>query len=286
LPAWGTGVGVEMSVPTQADNPEVVAFYGRLERASISPGMLASVAAMFFDTDVRAVLPSVQAPTLVVHRRGDRLVNRRSGQYVANHIPGARYYEVAGIDHAPFFERTDEILDVVEEFVTGRRPRVKTTRRLAAVLFTDIVGSTERAAEVGDAAWHELLERHHRAVRNEVAHFDGVEVKNTGDGFLATFDGPAAAIRCASAIVEATAAIGLDVRAGIHCGEIEIISDDVGGLAVHIASRVSGLAQGGEVLTSRTVRDLAAGSGIKFESRGMHTLKGVPDEWEILAVSS
>jgi class 3 adenylate cyclase len=285
LPVWGTGVGAEVSVPSQADNPEVVSFYGRLERASISPGMLASVALMFYDTDVRDVLPTVQAPTLVIHRHGDRLVNRRSGQYLADNIPGARYVEMPGIAHVPWFETSDEILAEIEEFVTGRRPAVEPRRRLATVFFSDIVGSTERVADVGDEAWRELLDRHHRVVRAELKRFDGTEVKTLGDGFLATFDGPASAIRCALAIEQATASIGLAVRIGLHCGEIEVIDDDVGGLGVHIAARVAALAAGGEVLVSRTVKDLVAGSGITFESRGAHALKGVPDDWEIFAVA-
>lgn len=284
LPFWGTGVGAEVSNPSHADHPDTVRFYARLERASISPGMLASAAVMFYDTDVRHVLPTIQVPTLVVHRRGDRLVNRRSGEYLAEHIPGARYIEMPGIDHAPWYEGSDDILGHIEEFVTGKRSAVEPRRRLATVFFSDIVGSTERAAEVGDEAWRDLLDRHHRAVRGELARFDGTAVKTLGDGFLATFDGPAAAIRCAQAVRQAAAAIGLTLRIGLHCGEIEIIDDDVGGLAVHIAARVSALAGGGEVVVSRTVKDLVAGSGIVFESRGVHTLRGVPDEWELFAV--
>ncbi|MGZ6969921.1 MAG: adenylate/guanylate cyclase domain-containing protein, partial [Acidimicrobiia bacterium] len=178
----------------------------------------------------------------------------------------------------------DEILDEIEEFVTGTRRSVEPDRRLATVLFTDIVGSTERASELGDARWRELLARHHALVREQLLRAGGTEVKTTGDGFLATFDGPARAIHCATAIREATATIDLPLRIGIHCGEIEIMGDDIGGIAVHIASRVGDLASTGEVLVSRTVKDLVAGSGIAFESRGIRTLKGVPDEWEILAV--
>ena len=284
LPAWGTGVGIDVSSPSQADNAEVVAFYGRLERSSVSPGMIASASAMFYDTDVRDVLPTIQAPTLVMHRRGDRLVNWRSGRYLADNIPGARYVELPGMDHSAWFEGRDEILDLIEEFVTGRRPVAPVRRRLATVLFSDIVGSTAQAAAMGDRAWRELLDRHHRAVRTQLDRFEGSEVKTLGDGFLATFEGPAAAIRAALAIRDATADIGLGLRVGLHCGEIEILDDDVGGLGVNIAARVSALADAGEVLVSRTVRDLVAGSGIVFESRGAHVLKGVPDEWEILTV--
>ena len=284
VPSWGKGVVTDVSAPSRVDDPEVVAWYGRLERSAISPGMIASVAAMFYDTDVRAVLPTIRVPTLVLHRHGDRLVNVHSGRYVAQHIPGAKLVEIAGTDHAPFFERGDEIVDEIEEFVTGTRRTVAPDRRLATVLFSDIVGSTARATELGDAQWRELLERHHAAIRGELARGTGTEVKTLGDGFLATFDGPAAAIRCATAIHAATAAINVPVRIGLHCGEIEIMGDDIGGIAVHIAARVGALAAPNEVLVSRTVKDLVAGSGITFESRGIHILKGVPDEWELLAV--
>ncbi len=284
LPSWGQGVTVDAVVPSRADDPEVVAYFGRLERSGISPGMIASVAAMFYDTDVRSVLSSIRVPTLVIHRHGDRLVNVRSGRYLAEHIPGAVYVEVPGTDHSPYFQGSDEILDDIEEFVTGTRRSVEPGRRLATVLFTDIVGSTERAAELGDSRWRELLQQHHALIRAQLERAQGIEVKTLGDGFLATFDGPARAIHCAIAIRAATATLDLPVRIGLHCGEIEIMGDDIGGIAVHIAARVGALAGPGEVLVSRTMKDLVAGSGISFESRGTHTLKGVPDEWELLAV--
>lgn len=284
MPSWGRGVVIDTSAPSQADDPDIVAWYGRLERAGISPGMIASVAAMFYDTDVRAVLPTITAPTLVLHRHGDRLVNVRSGRYLAEHIPGATFVEVPGIDHVPYYENPSAFLDAIEEFLTGRRHTAEPDRRLATVLFSDIVGSTERASDIGDAKWRELLERHHGAIRSELARGGGIEIKTLGDGFLATFDGPARAIRCATAIRAATERINVPVRIGLHCGEVEIIGDDIGGIAVHIAARVGALADSGEVLVSRTMKDLVAGSGISFESRGAHTLKGIPDEWEILAV--
>lgn len=283
-PAWGTGVVVDVSAPSRTDDPAVVAWYGQLER-SISPGMIGSVAAMFYDTDVRAILPSVRVPTLVLHRRGDRLVNVRSGRYLAEHIPDAELVEIPGADHIPFFDRADEFLDQIERFVTGTARSATPDRRVATVLFSDIVGSTERAAEAGDARWRGLLARHDEAVRAELERAGGVAVKTMGDGFLATFDGPTAAVRGACAIRDATADLDLDVRIGLHSGEIEVIDDDIGGIAVHIAARVGALAGGGEVLASRTVKDLVAGSGISFESRGFHTLKGIPDEWEIVAVT-
>jgi pimeloyl-ACP methyl ester carboxylesterase len=285
LPVWGRGLSVEVGAPSMYNDPDVIAFAGRLERMSITPGMLGSVAAMFYDTDVRAVLPSIGVPTLVLHRRGDQLVNVRSGRYLAEHIPGARLVEVPGSDHQPWHEHPDVFLDEIEEFLTGSRTAVAPERRLATVLFSDIAASTERAADAGDAQWRDLLDRHHRVVRIELARFGGTEIKTLGDGFLATFDGPAAAIRGATAIRDATAAIDLPVRVGLHCGEIEIIGDDIGGIAVHIAARVAARADAGDVLVSRTVKDLVAGSGIRFQSSGTHTLKGVPDEWELFTVT-
>jgi pimeloyl-ACP methyl ester carboxylesterase len=285
LPAWGTGVTIDVSAPSLEDDPDTVAFYGRLERGSITPGMLASVAMMFYDTDVRAVLPAVRVPTLVMHRHGDRLVNIRSGRYVAEHIEGARFVEIPGIDHSPWFDRPEAYLDEIEEFLTGNRSAGTPERKLATVMFTDIVASTERAAELGDTHWRDLLDRHDHIVRAEIERFGGSEIKTTGDGFLATFDGPAAAIRCARAIRVATHAIGVGVRIGLHAGEIEIIDDDIGGISVHVAARVCALAGDGEVLATRTVKDLVAGSGIAFEPRGTYTLKGVPDDWELFALA-
>jgi pimeloyl-ACP methyl ester carboxylesterase/class 3 adenylate cyclase len=284
-PAWGRGVAIDVSAPSMVDDPESVAFYGRLERTSITPGMLASVAAMFYDTDVRAVLPAVRVPTLVEHRLGDRLVNVRSGRYLVEHIEGARMVEIPGCDHVPFFQHPEMFLDEIEEFLTGSRTVAVPERRLATVLFSDIVESTERAAGVGDARWRDLLDRHHRVVRAELTRFGGNEIKTLGDGFLATFEGPAAAIRGAAAIRDATAAIHLPVRVGLHCGEIELIGDDIGGISVHIAARVGALAGAGEVVVSRTVKDLVAGSGIEFQSCGTHTLKGLPDDWELFTVT-
>jgi class 3 adenylate cyclase len=285
VPSWGRGVVVDITAPSRVDDPDVVAWFGRFERAGISPGMISSVAAMFFDTDVRAVLPAIRVPTLVVHRLGDRLVNVRSGRYLAEHIPGARFVGVPGTDHAPFFQGPEEILDAIEEFVTGARHAVEPDRRLATVLFSDIVGSTERAAAIGDSRWRELLERHQEVIRAELDRGGGTEVKTLGDGFMATFDGPARAIRCATAIRDATAVLDLSMRIGLHCGEVEVMGNDIGGIAVHIAARVGALAGAGEVLVSRTVVDLVAGSGIEFDDRGEHELKGVPGSWRLFAVT-
>jgi class 3 adenylate cyclase len=241
---------------------------------------------MFLDIDVRAVLPTIHVPTLVLHRRGDRVVNRRAGQELAAHIPGARYVELPGIDHLPWAGDADAVLGEIEEFLTGTRSLPESDRVLATVMFTDIVGSTERAAELGDRRWRELLAAHHTAVRTELARFRGREVKTLGDGFLATFDGPARAIRCGQAIAAAARPLGLEVRIGVHTGEVELIGDDIGGVAVHIAARVGALATPGEVLASSTIKDLVAGSGIGFADRGPHSLHGIADEWRLFAVTS
>jgi class 3 adenylate cyclase len=246
--------------------------------------MMVALAQMFVDLDVRDVVPSVQAPALVLHRRHDLLVNVRHGRWLAEHLPNARLVELEGRDHAPWYERADEWLGEVQEFLTGTRDVPEPDRILATVLFTDIVDSTRTATELGDQRWRELLERHQRSVRDELARFRGREVKSTGDGFLATFDGPARAIQCAQAIVVASEGLGIRVRAGLHTGEVEVIGEDIGGVAVHIASRVSALAGPGEVLVSRTVKDLVAGSEIGFADRGEHALKGISDSWQLHAV--
>jgi pimeloyl-ACP methyl ester carboxylesterase len=284
-PFWGQGAIIELGAPSQADNPEVRAFFARMERASASPGMLASLVQMFLDLDVRGVVPSVHVPTLVLHRRYDRLVNVRNGRWLAEHLPNARLVELPGMDHITWYEDPERTLGEIQEFLTGTRYAPEPDRILATVLFTDIVDSTRTAAELGDQRWRELLEGHDRAVREALERFNGREVKSIGDGFLATFDGPARAIRGAQAIGDSCEPLGLRVRAGIHTGECEAMADDIGGIAVHIAARVSALAGPGEVLVSRTVRDLVAGSGIEFVDRGTHELKGVPDRWQLLAVA-
>jgi len=281
LPHWGEGAVIEVSAPSRADDPEARAFQARIERMSISPGMLAGVAQMFYDTDVRDVVPSVHTPTLVLHRRYDRLVNVRHSRWLAEHLPDAKLVEIPGDDHIPWYQDPEATLGEIEEFLTGARAEPEPDRMLATVLFTDIVGSTSTAAEIGDKRWHELLDRHDETVRKALERFGGRAVKSTGDGFLATFDGPARAVRCARAILDASQGQGVPVRAGLHTGEIEVIGDDIGGIGVHIAARVSALAGPGEVLVSRTVKDLTAGSGLEFSERGAHELKGVPDTWDL-----
>lgn len=239
----------------------------------------------YMEIDVRAALPLVHAPTLVVHRTGDRMVSLAHGQYVADHIDGARLVELPGTDHFWWTEGINQILDEVEEFLTGARSVHEPDRVLASVLFTDIVDSTRQAAELGDRAWRLLLDRHDALAERQVARHGGRLVKTTGDGILATFDGPARSVRCAQAISDGAQALGIDVRAGVHTGEVELRGDDIAGLGVNIAARIEALARPGEVLVSRTVTDLVVGSGIEFDNRGDHDLKGVPGRWQVFAAT-
>jgi class 3 adenylate cyclase len=287
-PYWGQrpeGM-IELFSPSLVDQPGVVEFNARLERSSASPAMMQQIFEMFLDIDVRDILPTIHVPTLVLHRRKDRVVNWRAGEYLAQQISGARYVELDGIDHLPWAGDADSVLGEVEEFLTGARSVPEPDRVLATVMFTDIVGSTQRAADLGDARWRELLAAHHDSVRRELEHFRGREVKSLGDGYLATFDGPARAIRCGHEIAQAARSTDLEVRVGLHTGEVEVMDDDVGGIAVHIAARIGALAGAGEVLVSSTVKDLVAGSGIQFEDRGAKQLKGIEDEWRLFAAAS
>ncbi len=284
-PYWGTDARgtVELFAPSLADDPEAVEFAARMERSAASPGMVRKIFEMFLDMDVRAVLPTIHVPTLVLHRRGDRVVNRRAGEELARQIPDARHVELEGIDHLPWAGDWTSVLGEIEEFLTGARSAPEPDRVLTTVMFTDIVGSTEQAAALGDARWRELLAVHQDAVRRELSRSGGREVKTLGDGCLAMLDGPARAIRCGQAIVKAAGSAGLQVRIGLHSGEVELIGNDVAGIAVHIASRIGALAAGGEVLVSSTVKDLVAGSGIRFEDRGANQLKGISDEWRLFS---
>jgi len=256
---------------------------GRYQRMAVSPGAGVALLRMNAFIDVRHVLPTIRVPTLVLHRRGDQFVSVEQGRHLAARIAGARLVELEGADHLFFAGDVTPILDEIAEFVTGARTALEVDRVLATVLFTDIVDSTTRAAEVGDRAWRELLDRHDAMVRRQVERFRGRAVKSTGDGVLAVFDGPARAVRCAAAIVAGAGALGLAVRAGAHTGECEIRGDDVAGIAIHIGARVAALAAPGEVLVSSTVRDLVHGSGLTFEPRGSHQLKGVPGDWTLCA---
>jgi class 3 adenylate cyclase/pimeloyl-ACP methyl ester carboxylesterase len=282
----GTGHALEdMQGPSGAYDERFVAWWARFERLTASPGHWGELAEILGQVDVRAAVPLIQAPTLVVHRRDDRIVALDHGRWIADHIAGAKLVELEGNDHIPFLGDGDAIVDEIEEFLTGARPVPDTDRVLATVVFTDIVASTARAAALGDRAWRDLLERHHALVRRELERHRGREIDTAGDGFMATFDGPARGIRCASAIVTGVRDLGLDVRAGVHTGECELMGDKLGGIAVHVAARVSAAAAPGEVLVSQTVKDLVAGSGIAFDDRGLHELKGVPDPRRLYAVA-
>lgn len=278
---WGEGRALKILVPNQGDIQQLA----MLERLSASPGMARATVESAARLDVSKLLPAICVPTLVVHARDD-LVPIQLGRFIADRVPGARMLEVPGYDHAPWLSDPDAIAAEVEEFVTGARHGPEPDRALKTVLFTDIVSSTERAAELGDARWRAVLERHDELTRGEIGRVGGTAVKGTGDGMLATFDGPARAIRCAESIRDSVRALGVQIRAGIHTGECELIGDDVGGMAVHIAARINALAGTGEILVSRTVRDLVVGSGIAFEDRGVRELKGVPGEWGVMALLS
>jgi class 3 adenylate cyclase len=283
---WGGDVDMSELAPSMAHDDGFRRRLSTLLRLSASPGAALALARMNTEIDVRGILSAIRVPTLIMHRTGDRDANIEEGRYIAARIPGAKFLELPGPDHLPWVGDQAEVVDEVEAFLTGIRPAPEPDRVLATVLFTDIAGSTERAASLGDKAWRDVLEQHHASVRRELAHFRGQEITTTGDGFLATFDGPARAVRCAVAIREGLRESGLEVRAGLHTGECERMGDNIGGLAVHIGSRVAGLADPGEVLASSTVKDLVSGSGIVFEDRGSHPLKGVPGEWRVFRVAA
>jgi class 3 adenylate cyclase len=242
------------------------------------------ISSMITDIDVRHVLPAIRVPTLIIHNAGDLVVPVEASRYMAGRIPGAKYVELPGVDHVPYAGNADAILEEIEEFLTGVRHGPDPDRVLTTVLFTDIVGATSRAIELGDRRWRDLLDAHHALVRERLVRFRGREIDTAGDGFLAAFDGPARAVRAACAIVEGVKRLGLEVRAGLHTGECEVSGSKLTGIAVHIGARIAALATSGEVLVSNTVKDLVAGSGLKFDDRGVHTLKGVPGESHIFAV--
>jgi class 3 adenylate cyclase len=283
--SWGQDEELlRLWAPSVADLPEPRRWFARFGRLAASPGAASALFKMVRDLDIRDVLPAIRVPTLIIHRTGDTLMRVEHSRYMADRIPDAKLVELPGEDHLWWFGDQDAIVDETEEFLTGTRSAPEPDRVLATVLFTDIVGSTERAAELGDSRWRDLLERHGTVVRRELERHRGREVKTTGDGFLATFDGPARGIRCASSIAAAVRQLGIEIRAGLHTGECELMNGDVGGIAVHTGARVSAEAGPGEVLVSSTVRDLVAGSGIEFEERGSRELKGVPGEWRLYAV--
>ncbi len=283
--AWGTGSSLSQFAPSRANDPALQRWWSRFERLGASPAAASALFRMNAQINIGDILPTIRVPTLVVHRTGDRVCSVKGGRALAKNIPGARLIELPGEDHLPFVgDNADQIADAIEEFLTGSRASVSLDRVLATVLFTDIVGSTEKVAALGDYRWRDLLDNHHATIRRNLTRFRGHEIKTTGDGILATFDGPARGVRCASAIAEDTQSLGIEIRAGLHTGECEMIGEDVGGIAVHIGARVAALAGAGEVLVSSTVKDLVAGSGLRFADRGIQSLKGVPGEWHIFAV--
>jgi class 3 adenylate cyclase len=281
---WGTGELQHALNPDMPWNEEIRATWARLERLAASPGTVDLMLPLVAELDVRAVLPTIRVPTLVLQHTDDQFILPAWGRYIAEHIPAAKYVELPGRNMYHFVEPWRTSFQEIAEFLTGHQADVADDRVLATVLFTDIVDSTRRAAEMGDRDWHALLDAHDAVVRAQLSRFRGREVNTSGDGFLAMFDGPQRAIRCAMSIRDAVQALGIEVRAGLHTGECEVRGDDIGGIAVHIGARVSALAGANDVLVSSTLRDLVIGSGLEFEERGAHELKGVPGEWHLFAV--
>lgn len=285
-PHWGKGAAVKIVAPSLADDEHFCAWWGRYERMSTSPGTALGLLRMAFEGDVRHVLPVISVPTLVLHRDHDAFVNVKHGQYIAEHIPNARYIELKGKDHFPIAGDSAAVDREIELFLSNLidiRRSPNPDRMLATVLFTDIVASTERATGMGDNRWKELISHHDQFVRQEITHYQGKEIKTIGDGFLITFDGPGRGVNCADAIRKSVRSLGLEIRSGLHTGEIEVVNNDIAGIAVNIACRISGLAAAGEILVSSTVKDLVVGSNIEFLDRGLHTLKGAPYEWHLFA---
>ena len=286
---WGKGLGMRYLVPSMADDPSLPAleqWLGKVQRNAATPGSWEAFARMAFDIDVREVVPTIHVPTMIIHAVEDQICHVGNARWLAEHLEGAKSVELAGGDHVPWFE-PDETLAEIREFLTGSREAEAPDRVLATVLFTDLVGSTERASALGDRRWRDLLEGHNAAIRAELERYRGREVDTAGDGFLAVFDGPARAIRAGRAIVEAMRRLGLEVRVGVHTGEVEQLpGGKLGGIAVHIGARVAAAAQPGEVLVSSSVRDLVAGSGLDFVDRGVHPLKGVAEERQLFALAA
>lgn len=284
--AWGGPVLLELFAPTLAGNEDAHVWWARLLRSGTSPRAAADLMSMYSEIDVRPALPAITAPTLVLQRSGDLMVRAAHAHVLAEAISNAQYVELEGDDHLVFAGDQEVILDEVELFITGQRREREPERVLATVLFTDIVSSTERAAAAGDHDWRQVLERHDELVRAEIKRFRGREIKQTGDGFLAAFDGPARAVQCAESINKRVRTLGIEVRAGVHTGECELRDGDIAGMAVHIGARVGARANSGEVLVSSTVKDLVVGSGLSFEDRGGAELKGVPGEWSLYALAA
>lgn len=285
LKNWGNGDAMKRVVPSHAHDANAVALMAKFERLASSPGAVKTLQALNIQMDVSSILPSVQIPTLVLHRKTDLVVPAALGREMALKIPAAKYIEYSDGDHAFWTGNSETLMGDVEEFVTGHRDVAELERILATVMFTDIVDSTQKAAELGDQRWRGLLDSHDQLARNLIDRHRGSLVKNTGDGVLATFDGPGRAIRCALAFSSAAQQIGIPLRAGLHTGEIELRGNDIGGIAVHAAARVMAQSASNEVLVSRVVTDLVAGAGLKFSERGSYELKGLPGLWDLFAAA-
>ena len=281
---WGQGESIEWYAPSLADVPRARQAFAHWERLAVTPSALQRMLRMIRAIDVRSVLAAIRVPALVIQRQGDRVTPQCQGRYLADHLPRARYFEQPG-DHVLWLGDTDAMFAEIEEFLTGAHHPPDPDRVLATVLFTDIVDSTMTASSVGDRRWLSLLDAHNAAARHDVEAHRGRLIKSTGDGILATFDRPGRAIRCAAAVRDAAAKLGIEIRAGVHIGEIELLADDIAGISVHIAARVAALAGPAEILVTRTVKDLVVGSGISFADRGTHSLKGIPDEWPLVAAT-
>jgi class 3 adenylate cyclase/alpha-beta hydrolase superfamily lysophospholipase len=281
---WGTPIGLKTMAPSVANDERMRQWYARHQRMSASPGAGVTLYRMNIEVDVRAILPTIRVPTLILHRSGDRLLPCQGARYMAGQIPGAKFVELPGDDHIPWIGDTEPLLAAVQEFLTGEPPVLEADRVLASVLFIDIVQSTQRATAIGDARWRDLVDNYQQQVGKEVARLGGRVVNTAGDGVFAIFDGPARAIKCARAVRDAVGALGLAIRCGIHTGECVIEGNDVAGIAVHIGARVAARANPGEILISSTVKDLIAGSRVECLDRGSHVLKGVAGRWRLFAV--
>jgi len=278
-------IGLDDRAPSMAHDERFRAWWARHLRLSASPAAFATLSRMNAQIDVRHVLPAIRVPTLILHSVNDRAMDIGHGRYLTEQIPGAKLVELTGPDHVPYLSDADKVADEIEEFLTGARQGREPDRVLSTVLFTDTVGATERAANMGDRSWHDLLDAHHALVRRKLGAYRGREIDTAGDGFLAAFDGPARAIRCAYAVSSGVRSLGIEVRAGLHTGECEIMGDKPGAIAVHTGARIAALARPGEVLVSSTVKDLVAGSNLSFHDRGAQSLKGVPGSWHLFAVT-
>jgi class 3 adenylate cyclase len=281
---WGGIVDLDKLAPSAMNDERFKQWWASYLRHSASPADALALALMNTEIDIRHILPAIHVPTLILHRTGDLDISVEGSKYMAQQIPNSKFVELAGNDHLLWVGDTEKLLNEIEIFLTGEHHTAETDRILVTCLFTDIVGSTETAQSLGDERWRDLLRSHNDTVRNQLIRYKGREIKTTGDGFLATFDGPAKAVRCACAIRDEVRLLGIEIRAGLHTGECEIIDDDISGISVHIAARIMSKAMPGEVFSSGTVKDLVAGSGIKFEKKGLFSLKGIPGAWEIYSV--